>query len=364
MPEETTTIDQTITIDDTQTTTGAPAATEPELEATGVELNTNIVTTDNEQLPIVRLGTNSAILSTSWKKAAQNSVLLPLLENLPALKKTAIYNEQENTGVIKTKENTYTIFNFRQVQNFSVSTSQLIDAAILVFTANKLNGVVLREVEFSFDDYFSWRRMAESSKSSFRRQTKEELKILRALSIECDGNLTFKTQNESAFYRANMNDEGTIITIGFGTFFDTLNYKDTYQNYPAKLMLGVNSKENPYAYSLARKFVDLKNIKENYNQPADTYKVKTLVASCNFPSPDSETVKHNTMRLKRPFISNIASLRRDEIDNILFLNARGGKVSDDEASKMKLADFLELRVKVFWNEYPERQEPQQATSNQ
>lgn len=364
MSEETTIIEHPTIIDDTQTTTGAPVVA-PTLkqEAPAVELSTSIVTTDSEQLPIVRLGANSPF-STGWKKAAQNSELLPLLETLPTIKKTAEYNEHDNTGVIKTNDRTYTIYNFREVRNFNVSTSQLIDAAILVYTANKLNGVVLREVEFSFDDYFSWRKIAESSKSSFRRQTREELNILAALRFQCLGNFDYGTENENAFYKANMNKEGTTITIGFGTFFDTLNYKNTYQNYPAKLMLGVNSKLYPYAYSLARKFVDLKTIKENYNQPADTYKVATLVESCNFPAPDSDSVKNDAMKLKRPFVSNIASLRRDEIDNILFLNSKGGKVSDNAVLKMKLADFLNLTVKVIWKEYPERKEPEQTAKNQ
>lgn len=332
------------------------------IKAPPVQIDTALVDTNKApQFPLHEIGFASDLLS-AWHDIPQTKNLNAFTDMLLTLRRLKDFSidSQNDIGVVKRKDYTFTLKNFSTVQRYGDTTSQLLDVALMLYLDQKREGTLEgQEVTFPISHFAKYRGVELTN--YFKKQTSNDLIVLRAIDYDAQGDTTtFGTLNEAAFYKANYDANTGLITIGFGSIKDLIN-NGGYLAAPSQVMLSIDTNTYRYAYKLARKFTYIKAFKLYYDQPnQDIFEVETILEWLyEYGFPTIESVK-KSRRYKeliiKPLVSNIKALRRNEIEDIFFINQEGGRMSDDEVIQTKIDTFKKLKIRVVWNEYPVKKE--------
>lgn len=230
------------------------------------------------------------------------------------------------------------------------STHKLLDALTVAFTEA---GAKSPEINISLDEYMS--KCDLKDKKEARKQAKADLEAL------FNARLSFKYEKQKGQpqdYKDIRIGESKgiyngIISFTLGATFHAILTGYPIMPYPPQLWR-LNANKNPNSYYLLRKISEHKNM--NAGKPnEDIIAVKTLLSCAPFlPSYEEVMAKDRrvTPRIIDPFIRDM-----DELADTLswhFCHRNNTPLTEEELKDFTYALFVTLRIRVYWNEYPDQ----------
>lgn len=229
------------------------------------------------------------------------------------------------------------------------STQMLLDTLIGILTER---GATSPVVTLGLNEYMSLRGL--SSRKDARAQVKKDLDVIFDAQISFEGG----KGKEAPFIdmricEAKGIDSKGQISVSFApTFFGMISQ---YPVMPySKELLRINSKRNPFSYSLGRKILEHKNM--NAGKPSENIiSVKTLLKAANGLPTYKEvmaTDRAATRRIIEPFERDLNAC--ENLFSWEYCHSKGFSLTDEELEAMDYALFERLYVRIFWRNYPDQ----------
>ena len=245
-----------------------------------------------------------------------------------------------------------TFENFSEIKGLRNSTKKLLDALMIKFTDGSSKNLI---VNLPLAEYMKMRDLKDEKEA--RKQVKEDLETLSNTTLTFTQEIKGKAKDF-----VNLKIIGThgikngIISAGFDVAFHALILN--YQVMPMPLaFLAFNDKRSPNAYPLGRRIVVHKNINRvNMTGNEDIISVRTLLEAClDIPTKEelSQTTRHYKDKIIKPFEDGMDELEEKGLFSWEYCHSKGEPLTESELKKLKYETFINLFVKITWNNYPD-----------
>lgn len=263
------------------------------------------------------------------------------------------------TATIKRGNVTVTIKNFKQLTDYRETTSMLLDALEMEYTARPLTSGA---VSLPLSAYMEMRGLKD--KKEARKQVKADLETLYQASIDTVQKIKGKNENfRDTRIISDKGIENGIIKATFAPKFMEILKASQTMYYPPFLQK-IKPQKNPASYYIGRKIAEHKNM-HYFKESADIIGVKTLLKEA--PTiPSYEEVKNSDRAFNRRIISKlenaldaIVSTEGSDISGWEYCHSKGAPLTKeelDEGFTENYDTFSKLYIKIHWRYYPERQQ--------
>lgn len=238
-------------------------------------------------------------------------------------------------------------------RDMKTSTQMLLDALIGILTEEGAGSTL---VTIDLGDYMALRGLRDRKEA--RAQVKKDLEVIFDAQISFEAAKGKGKNKEKAFLDMRIVDAKGIDTRGqiFVNFAPT--FFGMISKYPvmpySKDLLKINSKRNPFAYSLGRKVLELKNM--NAGKPSeDIISVKTLLKAADGIPSYKEVMASDcavSRRIIEPFERDLNAC--ENLFTWEYCHSKGAPLADDELGEMSYSQFERLYIHVFWRNYPDQ----------
>jgi len=246
------------------------------------------------------------------------------------------------------------IENYTKTKGLKTSTLKMFDIFVIIATENGMND---RTVKMSLSDFMAMRGLKDRKHA--KTQAISDLELVKSASFTAQ---EISRGKKVSYKFVNLATAGEIAKNGNITFSFSPEIFEVLKN--AKIMpyhkelLKLDDRKYTSSYFLGRKILELKN--NNFDKPnVDTLTVAMLLKNSPY-IPTFEEVANTDRAFERrivePFQDNMNHLQDNKICCWEYCHKGGLKLTDDEynnISELNFNDWLDLRVKILWNEYPD-----------